>query len=198
MATHRLLPAADLLPVPADLPDAQAAMLRINPATAARLLLRLGLAPGARLIQNAPRSSVARWVRRLAARDGIELGDDEGGQPADAALDAVAGEETGRLAGRLAPGGVVLVYGHLSGRPCAIPSTLLTSRGLTVAGFSLRPAEALDAPGARAALYADLAMLAAAAPEPVAATFPLELVERALAAAAERGRAGRILLALGS
>jgi len=194
--THRLLDAGDLIAVPASLDDAQAAMLRINPATAARLLARLALPRGARLILNAPRSSVARWVARLAARAGLEVLDEGTDAPAEAALDAVAGEATGRLAERLAPGGTILVYGHLSGRPCMIPSALLTTRGLTVAGFSLRPAEAADPPGARAALYADLAVLAAEAPELVHASFPLDEVERAIAAAAERGRRGRILLSL--
>jgi NADPH:quinone reductase-like Zn-dependent oxidoreductase len=194
--THRLLNAGDLIAVPAFLDDTQAAMLRINPATAARLLARLALAPGARLIRNAPRSSVARWITRLAARAGVEVLDEDADEPAEAALDAVAGEATGHLAERLAPGGVVLVYGHLSGQPCSIPSTLLTTKGLTIAGFSLRPAEAADPPGTRAALYADLAVLAAETPESVHAIFPLDEAEHALAAAAGRGREGRILLSL--
>lgn len=195
-SSHRLLPADDLIQVPGLLDDAQAAMLRINPATAARLLARLSLAPGARLIRNAPGSSVARWIDRLAARAGVQVLGDDADDPAEAALDAVAGEATGRLAERLVPGGTILVYGHLSGRPCTIDSTLLTTRNLNVTGFSLRPAETADLPGARAALYADLAALAAETPEPVAATFPLDEAGQALRAAEGRGRNGRILLAL--
>jgi NADPH:quinone reductase-like Zn-dependent oxidoreductase len=199
-ATHRLLDEGELLPVPDTLDDAQAAMLRINPATAARLLAHLALGPGDRLVQNAPRSSVARWVRRLAARDGIGVldADEVADGPVHGALDAVAGEATGRLAERLAPGGRLLAYGHLSGLPCTIASTLLTTRGLTVAGFSLRPAEAGDSREALIAIYADLATIAAKEPEPVAAIFPLSQVEAALDAVAARGRAGRILLALDS
>lgn len=197
-ATHRVLDEAELLPVPDEIDDAQAATLRTNPATAARLLARLGLGAGDRLVQNASRGSVACWVRRLAAREGIEVLDEEetAGGPIHGALDAVAGAATGRLAARLAPGGMLLVYGHLSGARCAIPSTLLTTRALTVTGFSLRPAEASDSRDAMIALYAGLADIVARNPEPVAATFPLDEVERALAAAAARGRKGRILLAL--
>ncbi|MGE0232636.1 MAG: alcohol dehydrogenase catalytic domain-containing protein [Flavobacteriaceae bacterium] len=195
-ATIRLLDAAELIPVPAFLDDRQAAMLRINPATAARLLTRLALKPGARLLQNAPRSSVAGWLRRLAARAKIDVPGEDDDRPADAALDAVAGDATGRLAARLVPGGQLIVYGHLSGQPCSIPSTLLTTRDLTVSGFSLRPAEATDPPAARRAFYSDLATLAAAAPEPVSAIFALDEVEKAFAAAAIRGRKGRILLRL--
>jgi NADPH:quinone reductase-like Zn-dependent oxidoreductase len=220
--SRRVVPAGDVLRVPPGLPDAQAAMLRINPATAFRLLSPLGLGRGDWLIQNAAGSSVARWVRLLAERRGVRVlnvvrsgtlddagavlvdGEDlqeramqvTGGAPVMAALDAVAGEATGRLASCLEPGGTLLVFGHLSGRPCAIPSEILTTRGLRVAGFSLRPAEAGELPGARAAHYAGLAAIAIEAPEPVRAVFALSDVDAALAAVADPGRRGRLLLAL--
>ena len=63
--------AADLFPVPASVPIEQAAMLRINPATALLLLrefVRLG--PGEWLIQNAANSAVGRCVIRLARHFG--------------------------------------------------------------------------------------------------------------------------------
>jgi len=216
-AERRLVAAAEVLPVAAALPPAQAAILRINPATAFHLLASLDLAPGDWLILNAAGSSVARWVRRLAARNGVRTlnvvragpageegglwlvdGDDlatragpaAGGAPIHAALDAVAGASTGGLAACLAPGGRLLVYGHLSGQPCAIPSALLTTKGLRVQGFSLRPVEA-HVPDL-AALYADLATLAAKDPEPIAAILPMAEVEAALA----QPPRGRVLLAL--
>jgi NADPH:quinone reductase-like Zn-dependent oxidoreductase len=220
---RRRVAARDVLRVPAELADAQAAMLRINPATAFRLLTRLGLGRGDWLIQNAARSSVARWVRLLAERRGVRtmnivrsgtldedaasLSDGEdlhervaaatGGAPVMAALDAVAGGATGRLAACLAPGGEILVFGHLSGEPCSVPSALLTTRGLRVGGFSLRPAEKGERSWERAAHYAGLAAIAIEAPEPVAAVFPLSDTDAALAAAADPSRRGRILLALG-
>lgn len=120
---------------------------------------------------------------------------DRVGDDAAGALDAVAGEATGRLAACLAPEGRLLVYGHLSGRPCEIASTLLTTRGLTVQGFTLRSAEAADDAVRRATLYADLAAIARAEPEPIAATFSVEQVDAALALAAARP-GGRVLLSL--
>ena len=219
-ASHRMVGAEEIMPVPNDLDDAQSAMLRINPATAWRLLHRLRLPEGAWLIQNAAGSSVARWVRRLARRRGIRTvnvvrrspldadgdpvlpdGDDLAGRaaalaagaPILGALDAVAGEATGRLAECLAPAGEILVFGHLSGRPCSIASTLLTAHGLSLAGFSLRPAEAGESEAQRRLVYAELAEILAGAPEPVSAVFGLGDIERALAA---RPAGGRVLLAL--
>src|SRR3546814_76966 len=72
-AEWRCVSAAHLLAVPDALPDTQAAILRVNPATAAHLLDRLALSPGDWLIQNAATSSVAGWVRRLAAGRGIHI-----------------------------------------------------------------------------------------------------------------------------
>jgi NADPH:quinone reductase-like Zn-dependent oxidoreductase len=106
------------------------------------------------------------------------------------ALDAVAGEATGRLAHCLATHGNLVVYGHLSGAPCTIPSALLTTKSLNLHGFTLRAAEAGEAPRYLAARYAELAALAVDNPEPVAGTFTLRDIDAALAAT---GR-GRILL----
>lgn len=213
----RRVPAAEVLAVPEALPDAQAAVLRINPATAARLLERLALSRGDWLVQNAATSSVAGWVRRLAARRGVRTidvvragsaeagiggmladGDDladriagiTNGQGVSGALDAVAGAATGRLAHCLAANGTLVVYGHLSGAPCTIPSALLTTKSLNLHGFTLRAAEAGEAPRYLAARYAELAALAVADPEPIAGTFALRDMDAALAAT---GR-GRILL----
>jgi NADPH:quinone reductase-like Zn-dependent oxidoreductase len=79
-----------------------------------------------------------------------------------------------------------------------LPSPLLTGRGLTVRGFSLRPAEKVHDGRARRHLYDRLAAIAA---EPammpvVAATYPLEALPEALAHAARPGIEGRVMLAL--
>ena len=218
----RIVEAGNVVRLPASISDVQSSMLRINPATAWRLLERLSLRSGQWLIQNAAGSSVARWVRILAASRGIGTVNIHRGQPPasegifladgddlehrvnglevrgglDAGIDAVAGEATGRLAACVAAGAEILVYGHLSGRPCTVPSTLLTSRGLHVSGFSLRPAEVGEAAADTHALYDELAKVATQAPETVAAIYPLVEIEAALSTAAESGRRGRVLLAL--
>ena len=64
-------PASELIAVPASVPLEQAAMLRINPATALLLLREfIPLQPGEWLIQNAANSAVGRCVIRLARHFG--------------------------------------------------------------------------------------------------------------------------------
>ncbi|MFV3075005.1 alcohol dehydrogenase catalytic domain-containing protein [Niveispirillum fermenti] len=211
--SHRLLPAADLVPVPAGLADAQAALLRINPATAWRLLHMVPLRAGDPVLLNAPGSGVAGLVRHFAAGlgvpvidigragsghtfcDGPDLAARLAARCAVLALDCVAGEATGRLAACLAPGGTLLVYGHLSGQPCQVPSTLLTGRGLSIRGFSLRPAEAAD-PDIRG-FYRMLAARLDGMPliAPVRGVWPLSALGEAVTAARGPG-AGRVLLDL--
>jgi NADPH:quinone reductase-like Zn-dependent oxidoreductase len=65
------LPATDVVPIPADLPVDQAAMLKVNPLTALRLLRDFATLPAGRwIIQNAANSGVGRCVIQLAARFG--------------------------------------------------------------------------------------------------------------------------------
>ena len=71
----------------------------------------------------------------------------------------------------------------------------MTSRGLRLRGFSLRPAEAGEPRERTRKVYATLAAILAESPEPVAAVYPLDQVERALEACATPGRGGRVLLA---
>jgi trans-2-enoyl-CoA reductase len=67
-ARYLTIPAADTWRVPADLPLEQAAMLRVNPLTALRLLLdAVPLEPGGWILQNAANSGVGRCVIQLAA-----------------------------------------------------------------------------------------------------------------------------------
>jgi NADPH:quinone reductase-like Zn-dependent oxidoreductase len=219
------LPAEQVLACPPEVTLEQAAGLRINPATAARLLGLATLTPGEAVVQNAGASSVGRHVAALAARAGLrclsvlrrlpaptpepgeawlEDGEDLAqraaeaaqGAPVRLALDAVAGAASARMAACLAPGGVLGVYGHLSGEPCQLPSTLLTGRGLTVKGFSLRPSEAGVSREALARFYAELAPTAATVPVRVAQTYPLADLAQALAHARDPARRGKVMLDL--
>lgn len=65
--SHRLLNQHQLIRLPHSLPLDAAAMLRINPATAWRLLDRQRGREGEWIVQNGATSVVARWVRRIAA-----------------------------------------------------------------------------------------------------------------------------------
>ena len=219
------LPAHAAVPVPEGVSLTQAAMLRINPATARRLLSLAPLSAGDIVLQNAGNSMVGRCVAILAASLGlrccsvvraagglIPVGDEiilqdgpgladrvaalTGGAPIKLALDCVAGDATGRLAACVAHSGTLAVYGHLSGRPCEIPSALLTSRGLLVRGFSLRPAEAGITQAGLADFYRDLSHSLRDFTPPVAATYALRDIHAALRHAAAPGHHGKILLDL--
>lgn len=208
---------------PRDLALEQAAMLRINASTAWRLLRHRDLGPGDVVVQNAARSSVARFVRMLAREMGVgvinvirdepreeegcwlvdgpdlaaRVRDLAGGRRLRLALDCVAGTATARMAELLDERGKVIVFGHLSGNPCEAPSTLLTSKRLLLEGFSLRPAEADDPPGAPAAIVTEMARLMGITRQtlPVRQVFPLSALDEALRAARSPGQ-GRVLLAL--
>src|SRR5205085_9772779 len=67
-----IVPARHVVPVPADLPDDQAATFFVNPASAlvmTRHVLRVP--PGAWLLQTAAGSALGRMVIRLGQRDGF-------------------------------------------------------------------------------------------------------------------------------
>lgn len=223
-ATHRLVRADAVVRLSGQLPLDVAAVLRINPATAWRMLAsaeRGGtLRPGDWIVQNGGRSHVAEWVRRIARRRGYRVISvvRPGGATGKAmvedssdlaakvervvgvgrvalALDCVAGEATGRLARLLSSDGQVIVFGRLSGEPCSIDSRLLTGGALTVRGFSLRPDEQGDTLETLASLYSELAETAVASPAPaITATFSLAEIDEAIACA--RLGTGRVLLAL--
>ena len=220
----RRLRTDEILKAPPGLPAEQLAMLRINAATAWRLLAETELEAGDSIIQNAANSSVAHLVRLLARQrglnvvdvvrshaaagvggcrlpDGPDLGERVRAAVGDRlpklALDCVAGAATGRLAECVAPEATLVVFGHLSGRPCEIPSTVLTAGRLTVRGFSLRPAEAADTRERLGSILAEMAELLR--PErarmTVRETFGLSQLALALEAA-QAGGGGRVLLAL--
>jgi NADPH:quinone reductase-like Zn-dependent oxidoreductase len=219
---YRRVPRSHLVALPAETEMAQAAMLRINPPTARLLIEAAKVVQGDAIVQNAATSAVATWVRTIAARmdvtlidvvrrydpampnaivDGPDLADKvkaaAGGRPLRAALDCVAGPATGRLAECLTPGGQVIVFGHLSGAPISVGSQLLTGGGLSIQGFSLRPAEAAMGEQARNDMIADLLALQASSgiSLPVRDILPLSQVDIAVALARTPGR-GRVLLDL--
>lgn len=70
--TQRVVRAEELLAVPADLPVSDLAMLKVNPATAWRILHDfVALRPGAVVVQNAANSGVGRCVIQIAHALGL-------------------------------------------------------------------------------------------------------------------------------
>ncbi|MBM4346476.1 MAG: zinc-dependent alcohol dehydrogenase family protein [Deltaproteobacteria bacterium] len=174
-----------VLPLPDGADLEQAAMLSVNPFTAAGLLE--GVPAGAWIALNAGNSAVSGLTLALCRRRGIDAvavvrdqrsvdsvlargaravvvdGPDlpgrlraAAGGPLVRALDAVAGEASGQLFRALAEGGELVVYGLLADDTVRLPAAELVFRDVTVRGYSrLRSLRAL-APQRRAELTAEL------------------------------------------
>lgn len=112
------------------------------------------------------------------------------------ALDAVAGDATRRLAASVAPGGVVVNYGLLSGEACRVEPRDTVFRGVSLRGFWLQAWWMQASREEIAGLYQRLATMVAAGElqAPVEASYPLAQVREALAHAARPGRQGKVLL----
>jgi trans-2-enoyl-CoA reductase len=183
---------AALQVVPAGVPIEQAAMLRINPATALRMLRDfVELAPGDFVIQNAANSAVGRLVIQIARAAGwrtINL-------VRRLALNAVGGESALRLANALAPGGTTVTFGAMGRQPLRIPNGLLIFRDLRWRGFWISQWYREAAPDAEAAMFAELFDLAArdVMHSPVERIYPLSEATAAIQHAAKSQRAGKIL-----
>ncbi|MFC3613433.1 zinc-dependent alcohol dehydrogenase family protein [Lutimaribacter marinistellae] len=118
-----------------------------------------------------------------------------GGERPRLALDAVGGQATGALAESLAPGGVVVVYGLLSGEPSVIDARDLVFRDITVTGFWLSEwfgkADRSKIGRLNGFLAEQLAQGRLSVD--VAGRYPLEQYAEAMRHAAAAGRDGKIL-----
>ncbi len=169
-----------------------------------RYLISLAKLEGYKTINVVRRADVAQELTALGADVVLEDGDDlpkrvhqaTGGAPVRLAVDAVAGSATLRLGETVAPNGVVVNYGAMSGKAPSLSPAALIFKNVTLKGFWLvhwlnaAPREAQVAlMGRMAKLVADGTLHA-----PVEATFPLENIREALTRAMEEGRQGKVLL----
>lgn len=214
--------AGELCVVPDDIPVEQAAMAKINPTTALRMLRDfVNLQPGDWVAQNAANSGVGRATIQIAHALGlrtvnlvrrVELIEDLQAQGADIvclegaespawptpirlALNAVGGESALRLANALAPGGTLVTYGAMARQPLRIPNGLLIFQDLCWRGFWISQWYRATPPEAHRAMFAELfdLMRRGILHTPVERIYPLEEVTAALAHAARGGRSGKIL-----
>lgn len=111
-------------------------------------------------------------------------------------IDAVGGAATDNLARCLAPGATLLNYGAMSGEPCQISPASFVFRDITLRGFWLSQWFRNATPQRRGEVFGELAKLVAAGKlyAPVQATYSLQDIKRAVAAAAAGERSGKILL----
>ncbi len=166
-ATHATCSADDLLVLPSEIDPVQAAMLKVNPMTALRMIEDfVTLKPGDWLMQNAANSGVGQYVIQLAAAKGIKtvnlvrdtacaptleklgadliLADDDSARdhlPGNCkpalALNAVGGDSATRVMGMLAPDATLVTYGAMSRKALKVPNSFLLFRNLSLQGFWL-------------------------------------------------------------
>jgi trans-2-enoyl-CoA reductase len=163
-ATHVQTEAGHLFKLPAEIDPIQAAMLKVNPATAWRLLTGFSTpAKDSWIAQNAANSAVGRCVIGLAKQLGLRtinlvrrpelleellaLGADVVALDEDAAVEAhkdkapslafncVGGESALRLMNLLAPGGTHITFGAMARRPLTVPNGLLIFKNLNLRGL---------------------------------------------------------------
>jgi len=223
------LPAAQLVKLPAQTDPEQAAMMKVNAATALLMLQKyVKLKPGDWVMQNAANSGVGTDVIKLARRLGLHTanvvrrkelirpmhdmganvvvleGPDLAGRIASATngaeirlgLDAVAGSAVQDMAEALAPGGTIVNYGLLSGRPCSIDPHQIVFRDITLTGFWLAKLMRGMSKKKIQELYAELSgyILDGTLKVAVEARYGLEDISAALAHAKREGRGGKVLL----
>jgi NADPH:quinone reductase-like Zn-dependent oxidoreductase len=225
-AERVVLPADVVVPLPEELDLEQASMLCVNPMTAAGLIeglspgdwlalnaassaigrMVVGLASrrGLNVVAAVRRLETAESLRRAGAR-AVFLDDDAlpeavrsvaGQAGVRRALDAVAGEATGRLFHCVAEGGDLLVYGLLSDDRAILPAAQLVFRDVTVRGYSRLRSYAALPPERRQAIGAEIveALRRGEITSEIEARYPLEEVAAALRHHARPERRGKILL----
>lgn len=111
-------------------------------------------------------------------------------------IDAVGGAATDRIAQALAPGATVVNYGMMGGEPCTISPASLIFRGITLRGFWLSRWYRTVDRATRDALFGELVQLVAAGrlSARVQATYGIDRIKEAVAAAAAGEREGKILV----
>ena len=119
-----------------------------------------------------------------------------GGEPIALAIDATGGSATGRLCECLAEGGVVVNYGAMSGEPCSVSPASFVFRDVTLRGFWLTQWFKRATPERQKAVFGELGGLVAMGKlkARIQATYTLDRIKEAVAAAVAGEREGKILL----
>ncbi len=112
------------------------------------------------------------------------------------AIDAVGGLTTDRLAQSVAVGGTVVNYGAMSGEPCTVYPGSFVFRDVTLRGFWLAFWFRQSTPERQRELFTELATLVATGhlSARVHATYRVEQIKDAIAAAAAGERTGKVIV----
>ena len=220
------VPAVNVMKLPVKVDPVQAAMLKVNPLTALRMLEGfVSLTPGDWVVQNASNSGVGRCIIQLAREMGVKtvnfvrrpdelrdeltaLGADEDvvkntlarldGKRPVLASNAVGGESALRLMDMLAPGGSMVTYGAMSRKSIKVPNGFLIFKGIKLEGLWVTQwLKNAPVPEIEAA-YDKLARLMADGrlKQAVDTVYPLSDVRRAVEKAQEEFRSGKVVLSM--
>ncbi|HZI15077.1 MAG TPA: zinc-dependent alcohol dehydrogenase family protein [Myxococcus sp.] len=169
-----------------------------------RYIITLAKLAGYKTLNVVRRDELAPELTALGA-DAVMVESDElpalvreatGGAKVRLAIDAVGGDATRRLGDCLAPGGVVVNYGIMSGKDPKLSAQATIFKDITLRGFWLVNWMRRAPREEQRATFARLAKLMAEGTlkTPVEGTYSLEQIQDALARAMEGGRAGKVLL----
>ena len=166
-------------------------------------IIKLAKMWGLRTVNVVRRASLIEELKALGADavvvDGPNLAADVTAATGNAkirlATDMVAGEISGRLAECLGEGGIVAVYGQVSGEPCQIAAPVMWFQRVRLIGFlGGRPRTPVE----RSAVYAELSRFVTEGKvsAEIAGVYPFDRVGEALAHAAKTGedRRGKVVL----
>ena len=128
---------------------------------------------------------LAKRVRAATGEAKIRLG-----------IDAVGGAATESLASCLANGGTIVNYGAMSGEACQLSPLVLIFRGIQLRGFWLSSWYKSADPATRGKLFAEIAgaIVSGTLSANIQATYRLDQIKQAVAAASAGERAGKIVL----
>ncbi len=167
-------------------------------------LIQIAAARGVRTVNVVRRTGLEAELTALGADavlvDGPDLPERvtlaTGGQPVRLAIDAVAGDATRQLAACVCPGGTVVNYGLLSGKPCEIDSADVLFRDVALRGFWYAAWRSRAREEEVVSLFSRLLELQRAGRlrVPLEAEYPIEQLNAALAHAEREGRSGKVVL----
>jgi mitochondrial enoyl-[acyl-carrier protein] reductase / trans-2-enoyl-CoA reductase len=167
-------------------------------------LIQLARLRGLKTVNVVRREAAVEGVRALGGDvvlvDGEKLAkrvaEATGGAKIRLGIDAVGGDATDHLAQCLSEGAVLVNYGAMSGEPCHVSPGSFVFRDITLRGFWLSRWFKQASMEERAQVFGEVATLIAQGKlhARVQATYPLERIREAVAAAAAGERDGKILV----
>ena len=202
------VPSVNVMKLPVKVDPVQAAMLKVNPLTALRII-QLAREMGVKTVNFVRRPDELRDELTELGAD-LVVGEDDGdvvkntlarldGKRPVLASNAVGGESALRLMDILAPGGSMVTYGAMSRKSIKVPNGFLIFKGIKLEGLWVTqwlknaPVSEIEAAYDRLArLMADGRLKQA-----VDTVYPLSDVRKAVEKAQEEFRSGKVVLSMG-